>query len=99
MGTIRSTRTRAELIAWFVDELVQAQEARPEREGMLSSGETEWVVFERTRLLDLVNQERARLNKPPVDIDAVMRVENSAVGHFDYTSKLALGAADLVLAD
>lgn len=95
--TARTVDRRA-LIAWFVRELSKAQEERPKRRGVTESRELEWVVFERNMLLDLVNAERAKLSAPPVDMNAVLRIENSAVGHIDYTQKLALGAADLVLA-
>lgn len=86
------------LIDWFRRELAKAQQERPARPGVTDSGELEWVVFEREKLLELVNARRAKLGMPAVDMAAVMRVETSAVGHVDYTQKLALGAADLVLA-
>lgn len=91
--------SRRSLITWFNDELSQAQEQRPSRQRLTVTGEQEWVVFERDQLAQLINAARADLGKPAVDMEAVLRVENSAVGHVDYTSKLALGAADLTLAD
>jgi len=90
---------RRALIGWFMRELSKAQQERPQRQGVADSGELEWIAFEREKLLELVNGRRAVLGLAAVDMDAVMRVENSANGHFDYTQKLALGAADLVLAD
>lgn len=95
--TTRSISRKA-LIDRFIDELAMAQEERLSRQGVMESGELEWIVFERNRLLELINAERAKLNTAPVDMDAVMQIEQSAVGHVGYTSKLAIGAAELVLA-
>lgn len=97
MTTARTTSRRA-LIAWFTDELVRAQRERTSRQRVTDTGELEWVVYERNRLAELINAARADLGKPAVSMDAVMRVENAANGHFDYTAMLAVGAADLVLA-
>ena len=90
---------RRALIDWFYRELCKAQQERNARPGMTDAGEPEWVVFERDKLLELINLRRARLSAPAVDMAAVERIENSAVGHIDYTSKLAIRAAELVLAD
>jgi hypothetical protein len=94
-----STRTteRRALIALFVTELAKAQQERPARPDV-TDGELEWVVFERDKLLELINRERAKLGKSQVDRPTVMQIEQSAVGHFDYTQKLAIRAAELVLA-
>lgn len=94
-----TTRTidRRALIDWFVRELSGVQQERPARQGVTESRELEWVAFERDRLLELVNAERAKPGKPAVNMAAAMQIETSATGHFDYTQKLALGAADLVL--
>lgn len=99
-GSGMTTRnvSRKALIDWFIDELAKAQEERLSRRGVAESGELEWVVFERNRLMELINAERVKLSGEPVDMDAVMRIEQSAVGHFDYTHKLAIGAAELVIA-
>lgn len=95
--TTRAVDRRA-LVDWFVRELSKAQQERPKRQGVTDTGELEWVVFERDKLLELINLRRARLGAPAVDMDAAMRIENFANGHFDYTQTLAIGAADLVLA-
>lgn len=92
------TIDRRALIDWFVRELSKAQQERPKRQGVTDTGELEWIVFERDKLLELINLRRARLGAPAVNMEAVGRIENSAVGHVDYTSKLALRAAELVLA-
>lgn len=88
---------RRALIDWFYRELCKAQLERSARPGMTDAGEPEWVVFEREKLLELINLRRAKLGKLAVSMDSVEQVENFAVGHFDYTKKLALGAADLAL--
>ena len=86
------------LLDWFRREIAKVQQERPVRPGVTTSGELEWVAFERDKLLGLINQQLAKLGKPPVEMPAVMLIENSAVGHFDYTQKLAIRAAELVLA-
>lgn len=88
---------RRALIDWFVSELSKAQQERPVRQNTTDTGELEWIVFERDKLLELINLRRARISAPPVDMAAVERIENSAVGHSDYTLKLAIRAAELVL--
>ncbi|WP_143765246.1 hypothetical protein [Catenulispora acidiphila] len=90
---------RRALIARFADEISKVQQERYLRGGVTDSGELEWVVFEREKLLDLVNAELAKFSKSPVDMAAVMLIENSAVGHIDYTQKLAIRAAELVLSE
>lgn len=89
---------RMALIDWFRREIAKAQQERFARQGVTEFGELEWVVFEREKLLELVNAKRATFGMLAVGVDAVVQVENLAVGHVDYTQKLALGAADLVLA-
>ena len=89
---------RMALIDWFRCEIAKTQQGRPARPGVTAFGELEWVVFERDKLLDLINRQLAKLGKPQVEMPAVMQIENSAVGHIDYTQKLAIRSAELVLA-
>lgn len=96
---IAKTVDRVVFIDWFRGEIAKAQQERSARPGVTASGELEWVVFERDTLLNLINRQMAKLGKPQVEMPAVMLIEDSAVGHFDYTRKLAIGAAELVLAD
>lgn len=56
----------------------------------------EWITAERQRMLDAVNGERALLGKGPLRLADVERVEQIAVGHFDYTHKFTLYCAELV---
>lgn len=94
--TARTIDRRA-LIDWFVRELSKAQQERPARENITDFGEPEWALFEREKLLELINAERERRGFPPVGMEAVVRVENYATGHYDYTRTLALGAANLAM--
>lgn len=89
---------RRMLIDWFVREISKVQQERPARQDV-TDGELEWVVFERDKLLELINWKRAKFGKPQVEMSAAMRIDQSAVGHVDYTQKLAIGAAEVVLAD
>jgi hypothetical protein len=92
------TPNRRALIEWFVREISKVQQERAERPGVTEAGELEWVVFERDKLLGLINWELAKIGKPQVEMPKVMQIEQSAVGHVDYTQKLAIRAAELVLA-
>ena len=83
----------------FVRELSKVQSERPARPGVTESGELEWVLWERIALLGLVGQARAERGLPNVEMTEILRVEQLAVGHVDYTRKLAFGAAKLVLAN
>jgi hypothetical protein len=55
----------------------------------------EWVLFERQTMLDLTNQERKENNLPPIPIEEIIRAENLAIGHCDYTYKFALYCAEI----
>ena len=89
---------RRTLIESFVREISKAQRERAERPHPTEAGELGWVAFERDKLLGLINQELAKLGKPQVEMSAVVRIEDSAVGHVDYTQKLAIRAVELVFA-
>ena len=53
----------------------------------------EWILFERQTMFDLTNEERKLNNLPPIAIEQLIRAENCACGHVDYTRKLALYCA------
>jgi hypothetical protein len=55
-----------------------------------------WILAERLRMLEAVNEERARLGKDPVALSAIERVERCAAGHHDYVHKFALYCTELV---
>lgn len=55
-----------------------------------------WILKEREAMLTEVNEHRNNLGKEPLSLEDVERVENRAVGHFDYTQKYALYCTELV---
>lgn len=67
----------------------------------LEDGDTElgWVLYEREQVLAAVNALRADAGKAPVSSDQLRAAETRACGHVDYTSKFAIGCADLVAAE
>lgn len=73
------------------------QKFRNER-GEWIDGELQWMRLEREAMVDRVNVLRARRGATPVALDAVCAKEQLASGHIDYTTKFALGCADLVVA-
>lgn len=77
----------------------EASSERDQRQNFVDGRYPEWVIYERQRMWETVNQERAKLGKPPVEISVVERVERIACGHVDYSSKYALYCAELVLDD
>lgn len=79
----------------FHDALIRAQQERLDRQDIVN-GEVEWVTYERTVMLNAVNEARAERGYQPIDIAAIERVENKAAGHFDYTKKWALYCTELV---
>ena len=81
----------------FSAALTKAMGERKIRSGFLRSGEPAWVEYERNVMLFAVNNARLERGKPVVDIDDVLRVENTAVGHSDYGYKFALRCAELVV--
>ena len=55
-----------------------------------------WVLYEREQMSAAVNGLRAKAGKDPVGLEELTSVETRAAGHIDYTSKFAMGCADLV---
>lgn len=56
-----------------------------------------WHRREMEDLLSHINWERAQLDKDPITMRVLLRTERHASGHSDYTRKLALYAAELVI--
>lgn len=89
---------RRELRDRLLKVLEKAQERRPELRGdKLIENEPAFVHYERHQLFNAVLQERQKLNKPPIQLSEIKRVETMACGHSDYSSKFALYCAELVL--
>ena len=86
------------LSAKFHRELERQARDRGLREEILP-GETEpgWVTHERELMLRLVNDTRREHGMAPASREKLMVVENSAVGHSDYTLKFSIRAAELAL--
>jgi hypothetical protein len=61
--------------------------------------EAGWVAFERNTMLGAVNAERLIRGLGPVIREMFMRVEQLAVGHSDYSTKLALYCAELAIGE
>lgn len=59
--------------------------------------DTTWIAAERNVMLVATNEWRALLNKPPVTVAQIERVEQWACGHSDYSEKFALYCAELAL--
>ncbi|MCK9463047.1 MAG: hypothetical protein M0R80_25775 [Proteobacteria bacterium] len=79
----------------FRKTLIKAQEQREKKKGwvddpMSNDQVPEWIVFERQTMFDLTNKERVLNGLPPVTMKEILRVENCASGHIDYTNKYAL---------
>jgi len=76
--------------------LSRAQELRPQKSEWIGD-ELEWVIYEREVMLQAINAVRLQRGRPGVTIHEVMRMENCAAGHVDYSRKFALYSAELAL--
>ena len=81
----------------FESVLVMASRQRAARSSLTSTGELEWVQFEREALAAAVSHECKRRGREPVPEQTLRKIEDSAVGHSDYAYKFALRAAQEVL--
>lgn len=59
--------------------------------------ELEWIVYERQVMFDAVVVERMARRLPEITMSDYVKIENMAVGHSDYTHKLAIYCAELSL--
>lgn len=59
----------------------------------------EWVLFERSKMVEAVNEERRNRGLSILPVEAIRRQERAAVGHSDYASKYALYCAQLALGE
>lgn len=83
----------------LADELADAATRRHMFPGTIDTPtgtEPEWAVYERGRMLAVVNTERAVRSKPPLGLADVEHVERLCVGHSDYAAKFALYCSELV---
>ncbi len=58
----------------------------------------EWVLYERERMFELVNEIREQQNLPAVTQEELFqKCEQQAVGHSDYVRKFALYCTELAM--
>lgn len=84
------------LTADFLCVLSDAQKHRSEKSKRIGE-ELEWVIYEREVMLQAINAVRLQQKRPQITVEEVHRVEESAVGHSDYSQKFALYCAELAL--
>ncbi len=82
--------------------LSAAQAERPSRGKWVTDADVDeegpaWVFHERRTMFDAVNKERAARRLPPIELKSLLRAENLATGHSDYSAKFALYCAELAL--
>ncbi|MFI1203540.1 hypothetical protein ACH4VR_29610 [Streptomyces sp. NPDC020883] len=78
--------------------LVAAQKERDQRPDLLDGPdgpECEWARFERNAMWREVNRIRGERGLKPVLLSSIVSAEQQAVGHCDYTSKLAVYCAEI----
>lgn len=61
-----------------------------------SSQGLEWIARERTALATAATGWARQYDRAPVTVDQIEAIEHQAMGHIDYSSKLALYVAELV---
>lgn len=98
------TRTKLEVRDHLLRVLSKAQKERKKRQDMVQDTDSPyskenpgWVLFERRTMLDEVNRLRAEKGQTPVTPRDIIKVENQALGHSDYSSKFALYCAEISL--
>lgn len=57
----------------------------------------QWNIFELHTMEIAVNEIREKRNRPKITFADIRKIETKAIGHSDYTHKLALYCADLAL--
>ncbi|MFF8784864.1 hypothetical protein [Streptomyces sp. NPDC015125] len=78
--------------------LARAQEEREQRPGLIDGPdgpECEWAAYERARMHETVNAIRGERDLPAVPVEDIVRAEQHAVGHSDYSRKFAFYCAEL----
>ena len=71
--------------------LEKAQEQRPNLRKWVNN-ELEWVSYERQQMLNAVNT----LCGQKATFEEIIKIENSALGHSDYSSKFVLRCCELI---
>jgi hypothetical protein len=91
-------KTWTDTIKLFRNTLIKAQEQRKNKNQWVDDPNgndktLQWILFERQTMLDFTNAERQKNGFQPLLIEKIIRAENFATGHIDYTYKLALYCA------
>ena len=74
-----------------------AERDKPVRQEYTADGtELRWQRYELLGMLAAVNNERAALGKPPVDLAAIRLADGQACGHVDYARKFPWYCAEIV---
>lgn len=80
--------------------LAREQELRGLRPNLVDGPdgpECAWAAYERKRMHEKVNDLRADAGLPALPLENILRVEQQAVGHSDYSAKFAFYCAELTL--
>lgn len=85
-----------ELSKEFLEILSEAQDSRPTKVIWIGNI-LEWVLYERSVMLDAVNSFRLKNGFEQVTLDDIEKVERQAVGHSDYSRKFSLYCAELAM--
>lgn len=79
--------------------LTRIQQQRHLRQEVDADGQPGWVGFEIGVMWDQTNALRAGAGLPEIPLAAFEAIERQAVGHSDYTAKLALYCAELAVGE
>lgn len=77
--------------AWVLDGLKKEMDRRPQSRGL------EWIDAERLAVVRAANDYALAHGLPTVSLADVEGVEQRAIGHIDYASKLALYVGEMVV--
>lgn len=66
------------------------------QKGRAACKDLSWIETERMTMFNAVNSERIKRGLDPIDLKAIMRAENFACGHTDYSTKFALYCAEII---
>lgn len=96
--TFRKAKQLLQAHQLLLDVLNEAQNSRSKL-SEIQDGEPAWAKFERQTMMNLVNLMRAERGLPKVSLQEIERVERTAAGHVDYSSKFALYCAEIAIGE
>ena len=101
--TMSSLKEKLHLQSYFLKILRELATKRHERIDFVhdhtGKQESSWIVYERESLWSRVNIERSNRGIQHITLKDFIRKENQAVGHSDYSNKLALYCAEFSLGE